>query len=413
MSNFINASYWEKVATSVVGSTSTGEDGMSMSPTHVFYVNDNDFVRYNRSALYTSAGSWDKVSLSSLGLVHNLNNFNSSGYDGRYVYFAPRYCNHYVRHDTLGTFTNVNSWEKLLVTDVTPTSAFYGSHFGLTVLGNYIYYCPYGATNFVRYDKTLPFVAGSFQLKLKTDIQEVGEYRPPYYGVCNDGRYIYYAPYQGGGLLVRYDSQGDFTNTNSWETSSRPLAFDGGVFHPVFDGRYVYYSTDGNAFARYDTTLPFNVSSWQNIAKSTVGLTGTITFSCSRGGYVYGCNGDGRSFCYDTNQPFTSASSWELAGSAITGDTGSHSTGFGNADDNYVYFKSGTSYFIRFNGGPLDPPPICWNYTAKYKNSSKLYKASGCGSFPKNIRVPGNVDIRTGKMIDDGLLIDPRKYEVR
>jgi len=57
--------------------------------------------------------------------------------------------------------------------------------------------------------------------------------------------------------------------------------------------------------------------------------------------------------------------------------------------------------------------PLCWNYTAQYKNSSKLYKASGCGSFPKSLRVPNNIDTNTGKMIDDGLLIDPRKYEVR
>ena len=57
--------------------------------------------------------------------------------------------------------------------------------------------------------------------------------------------------------------------------------------------------------------------------------------------------------------------------------------------------------------------PLCWNYTAKYKNSSKLYKASGCGSFPKSLKVPNNVNTNTGKMVDDGDLIDPRKYTVR
>jgi len=56
--------------------------------------------------------------------------------------------------------------------------------------------------------------------------------------------------------------------------------------------------------------------------------------------------------------------------------------------------------------------PMCWNYTAQYKNSSKLYKASGCGSFPKNIRVPNNVDKSSGKMIDDGMLIDPKRYSI-
>ena len=55
--------------------------------------------------------------------------------------------------------------------------------------------------------------------------------------------------------------------------------------------------------------------------------------------------------------------------------------------------------------------PLCWNYTAQYKNSSKLYKASGCGSFPKSLKVPNNVNTNTGKMVDDGMLIDPDRYK--
>ena len=56
--------------------------------------------------------------------------------------------------------------------------------------------------------------------------------------------------------------------------------------------------------------------------------------------------------------------------------------------------------------------PVCWNYTAKYKNSSRLFKASGCGCFPRNLRVPGNVDTSTGKMVDDGIFIGPDKYKI-
>ena len=56
--------------------------------------------------------------------------------------------------------------------------------------------------------------------------------------------------------------------------------------------------------------------------------------------------------------------------------------------------------------------PICWNYTAHYKNSNKLFKASGCGSFPKNLRVPSNVDVSTGRMVDDGIFINPDEYRV-
>jgi hypothetical protein len=63
-------------------------------------------------------------------------------------------------------------------------------------------------------------------------------------------------------------------------------------------------------------------------------------------------------------------------------------------------------------GGFENDIPLCWNYTAQYKNSSKLFKASGCGNFPKSLRVPNNVDTNTGKMVDDGDLIDPKRYSI-
>jgi hypothetical protein len=55
--------------------------------------------------------------------------------------------------------------------------------------------------------------------------------------------------------------------------------------------------------------------------------------------------------------------------------------------------------------------PICWNYTARYKGSNKLFKISGCGNYPKSLRVPSNIDKSTGRMIDDGVEIDPTEYE--
>ena len=56
--------------------------------------------------------------------------------------------------------------------------------------------------------------------------------------------------------------------------------------------------------------------------------------------------------------------------------------------------------------------PLCWNYTAQYRGSNKLFKASGCGAFPKSLQVPGNVDTSTGKMVDDGIFISPDKYKI-
>lgn len=68
-----------------------------------------------------------------------------------------------------------------------------------------------------------------------------------------------------------------------------------------------------------------------------------------------------------------------------------------------------------YNSGDGDEPPftpICWNYSAPYKNSKKRYRVSGPGSFPKTLKVPENVDVTQGLMIDDGVPIDPSRYEV-
>jgi len=56
--------------------------------------------------------------------------------------------------------------------------------------------------------------------------------------------------------------------------------------------------------------------------------------------------------------------------------------------------------------------PVCWNYVARYKSSNKLFRVSGCGPFPKRLRVPLNVNVSTGRMIDDGQLIYPNRYEI-
>jgi hypothetical protein len=73
---------------------------------------------------------------------------------------------------------------------------------------------------------------------------------------------------------------------------------------------------------------------------------------------------------------------------------------------------SRVGFVFDIGADQFDQIPLCWNYTARYKNSNKLFKASGCGNFPKSLRVPENVDTSTGRMIDDGILINPDEYEI-
>ena len=60
----------------------------------------------------------------------------------------------------------------------------------------------------------------------------------------------------------------------------------------------------------------------------------------------------------------------------------------------------------------LDELCTCWSYTAKYKNSSRFYRVNGPGEYPKSLRVPDNVDVSTGRMIDEGELIQDNDYNI-
>ena len=63
--------------------------------------------------------------------------------------------------------------------------------------------------------------------------------------------------------------------------------------------------------------------------------------------------------------------------------------------------------------GPDYPIPTCWTYTARYKNSKRLFRIGGPDKYPKFLRLPSNIDISTGRMIDEGELIDPDKYIIQ
>ena len=58
-------------------------------------------------------------------------------------------------------------------------------------------------------------------------------------------------------------------------------------------------------------------------------------------------------------------------------------------------------------------PALCWNYRARYKNSNRLYTTRGSGPFPRELKVPSNVDVSSGCMMDKGQLINPDQFKVK
>jgi len=62
----------------------------------------------------------------------------------------------------------------------------------------------------------------------------------------------------------------------------------------------------------------------------------------------------------------------------------------------------------EYLGGPV----TCWEFVAKYLGSNRLFKMNGPGLFPKELKVPRNLDLRSARMIDVGKLIDPKQYRL-
>jgi len=73
---------------------------------------------------------------------------------------------------------------------------------------------------------------------------------------------------------------------------------------------------------------------------------------------------------------------------------------------NAVYLNGSSQYII------LQQPLLCWNYTAKYKNSNRLFKMNGSGKYPDQLTVPKSVDINSGIMMDEGKLINSNQFKI-
>jgi hypothetical protein len=195
--------------------------------------------------------------------------FDGALFDGRFIYFMPLSYAAVLRYDTRGEFQDAGSW-----------AAYDARKLGMKRLvggvfdGRYVYCVPYGDCPVaVRYDTAGEFRDDAsweaFELRRAPGLDALG-----YDGAFFDGRYIYYIPYWDEGtnfhgVVLRYDTQGAFTDPGSWECRDsgltaglKTVGFNGGAT----DGRYLYFAAwrDETNFPerivgngrvlRYDTT---------------------------------------------------------------------------------------------------------------------------------------------------------------
>jgi hypothetical protein len=199
--------------------------------------------------------------------------YEGGAFDGRYVYFVSSYDGHVVRYDTQGTFSGEGSWSQYETMNLQDGNQ--EPYEGAVFDGRYVYFIPFGGSAmFLRYDTTASFDGQDSWSSYQPNMDGID-----YAGGTFDGRYVYFAPYEDqaldpSGAVLRYDTKGSFTTAASWtkfdtaalgsgDLQGAATAFRGAAF----DGRYVYFVPSGsesNVTARYDTKATFDVgASWE------------------------------------------------------------------------------------------------------------------------------------------------------
>ena len=100
------------------------------------------------------------------------------------------------------------------------------------------------------------------------------------------GRYVFFAPLSDSGIVLRYDTQKDFSTASSWAAyQAKDMGMCVGA---IFDGRYVYFvAYAGQTTVRYDTQGDFAVAaSWDAYDSGAVAGLDTIGYD---GAFFDGC----------------------------------------------------------------------------------------------------------------------------
>jgi len=202
----------------------------------------------------------------------------------------------------------------------------------------------------------------------------------------------------GGVTTTTYDSATEEYDGTCWSAGGNFLQATG-----YFGGSGAQSNTISvGALGNTDLAAVYNGSTWSALANINSTTRQPMTA------------GDPSSALYAASPYAPQTQTEEFNGTSWSNETGLNTA-------RYRANKTGGSHeaavIVAGNSGGTsteewDDVPFCWNYTARYKNSDRLFKSSGPGSYPKSLIVPNNIDKSTGKMIDDGKEIDNDDYKV-
>jgi hypothetical protein len=206
------------------------------------------FLRFDSQGQFTTAGNWEQMSMSTaIGAMVNAS-FMHNIFDGRYIYFSPCNSDTFVRFDTKGTsFTTVADWQKMNMSTAQGGAEEDNDYMGVEFDGRYVYYAPAWSDTLIRFDTqgTSFTTIGDWEKLYLSDVIET-IVNNAFRGSTFDGRYIYYIPF-GAATFVRFDTQGtSFITINDWQTMSQSIAQSGNALTTaywgvVYDNKYVYF----------------------------------------------------------------------------------------------------------------------------------------------------------------------------
>jgi len=347
------------------GMTTRGFFGAVFDGRYVYFAPQHDgatrhgkVLRLDTHGAFHSPDSWHGYDAGNTGGL-STKGYYGAVHDGRYVYFIPRMGtdgahNRFLRLDTHGEFNAPESWS---AHDVGGKVSYQSAAFD----GRYIYLVPgYDGTpsdptsgRVLRYDTWSGFADPASYVIYDASRTDGLETRC-YDGAVFDGRHVYFAPLDNVGMMLRYDTDGGFTDSRSWS------AFDareitglrmGQCVGATFDGRYVYYVPYANSIpVRCDTHGEFrDKHSWQAYnAERTSGLLAKgYDGAVFDGRYVYFIpfwqgRGTREGFHgvflrYDTRGDFMSDLAWQAADASAT--SGMKTVGYnaGAFDGRFLY----------------------------------------------------------------------------
>lgn len=162
---------------------------------------------------FKSDAGWSTYDLTNVnGLAFN---FVGAGFDGRYVYFAPRGNQVVVRFDTtVKQFNSATAWTSRDLASVLPpaqpdAAALPAYYAGVGFDGRFVYLIPAGTgfATVVRYDTLSTFFADcAWSTVDLTQIDAGGVVPQNYNGAVFDGQYLYLVP-NSGGIVARFNAR--------------------------------------------------------------------------------------------------------------------------------------------------------------------------------------------------------------